>query len=101
MAWQAIKLLDASLVIYDPALIRGRARLLAQKAEAYYRLGAIEACTASANETLTPWPFSRFKQNNSTYQNALRSPSTIITEKGTKRYSIRGDACTCINEKNE
>jgi transcriptional regulator with XRE-family HTH domain len=49
---QAIKLLDASLVIYDPALIRGRARLLAQKAEAYYGLGAIEACTASANEAL-------------------------------------------------
>ena len=50
---QAIKLLDASLVIYDPALIRGRARQLAQKAEAYYGLGAIEACTASANEALT------------------------------------------------
>lgn len=50
---QAIKLLDESLVTYDPALIRGRARLLAQKAEAYYGLGAIEACTASASEALT------------------------------------------------
>lgn len=50
---QAIRLLDESLVTYDPALIRGRARLLAQKAEAYYGLGAIEACTANANEALT------------------------------------------------
>src|SRR5205823_5379859 len=31
---QAIRLIDESLTTYDPALIRGRARLLAQKAEA-------------------------------------------------------------------
>ncbi len=50
---QAIRLLDASLTTYDPALIRGRARLLAQKAEAYYGLGAIEACITTAREAVT------------------------------------------------
>ncbi len=50
---QAIRLLDESLLTYDPALIRGRARLLAQKAEAYYGLGMIEACTKDATEALT------------------------------------------------
>ena len=46
-------LIDKSLTKYDPAYIRGRARLLAQKAEAYYGQGFIEDSTATAEEALT------------------------------------------------
>ena len=45
---QAINLIDESLNTYDPALIRGRARLIAQKAEAYCGLGMIDDCTTQA-----------------------------------------------------
>jgi tetratricopeptide (TPR) repeat protein len=47
---QAIKLIDTSLTTYDPTLIRGRARLIAQKAEVYYWLSKIEECTTAAKE---------------------------------------------------
>ena len=40
----AIELIDKSLISYNPTLIRGRARLFAQKAEAYFILGIIDAC---------------------------------------------------------
>jgi transcriptional regulator with XRE-family HTH domain len=50
---QAIKLIDESLKRYDPTLIRGRARLVAQKAEAYYGLGKVEECTTLAMEALS------------------------------------------------
>jgi tetratricopeptide (TPR) repeat protein len=50
---EAITLLDRSLTTYDPALIRGRARIIAQKAEAYYGLGAINECIMNAKEALT------------------------------------------------
>ncbi|HEU0003641.1 MAG TPA: helix-turn-helix domain-containing protein [Ktedonobacteraceae bacterium] len=46
----AIAMIDQSLVTYDHAFIRGRARLIAQKAEAYYGLKQIEACTGLAEE---------------------------------------------------
>lgn len=49
---KAVSLIDESLTTYDPALIRGRARLLAQKAEAYYGLGIIDACTSNALSAL-------------------------------------------------
>jgi transcriptional regulator with XRE-family HTH domain len=47
----AIAMIDQSLVTYDHAFIRGRARLIAQKAEAYYGLKQIEACTGLAEES--------------------------------------------------
>ena len=50
---RAITQLDTSLTRYDPTLIRGRARLIAQKAEAYYGLGEIDTCVTTAEEALT------------------------------------------------
>jgi DNA-binding SARP family transcriptional activator len=50
---QAVHLISSSLVTYDPRLVRGRARLVAQQAEAYYGLGVLDACIQSALEALT------------------------------------------------
>ena len=50
---RAIVLIDKSLVNYDPTRIRGRARLVAQKAEAYYGLRLLDASTTTAEEALT------------------------------------------------
>jgi transcriptional regulator with XRE-family HTH domain len=47
---QALDQLDHSLEHYNPALLRGRARLLIQKAEAYYNLGSLDACVANTQE---------------------------------------------------
>ncbi len=44
--------MDKSLLTYDPTLIRGRARLLAQKAEAYYGLSEVDASVMIAEEAL-------------------------------------------------
>src|ERR1700687_5615071 len=49
---RALALMEKSLQTYDPALIRGRARLLAQKAEAYYGLGMVDASVMIAEEAL-------------------------------------------------
>ncbi|RAL25936.1 hypothetical protein DL897_07650 [Thermoflavimicrobium daqui] len=46
-------MLDCSLTNYDPTLIRGRARLLIQKAEAYYGLGILDACVHNAQDAFT------------------------------------------------
>ncbi len=45
-------LLDAGLATYDPMLRRGRARLIAQKAEAYYGLELIKESIKTAIEAL-------------------------------------------------
>lgn len=50
---QAVNQLDSSLANYDPALLRGRARLLIQKAEAYYALGILDACVSNAQDAFT------------------------------------------------
>ncbi len=50
---RALALIDKSLTRYDPTFIRGRSRLLSQEAEAYYGLGYIDECTATAEEALT------------------------------------------------
>ncbi len=50
---RALMLLDKSLTTYNPTLTPGRARLLARKAEAYYGLGIIDACTSTAEEALS------------------------------------------------
>ena len=50
---QAVKLIDKSLDDYDPTLIRGWARLLAQRAEAYHGLGQLDACVSNAQEAFT------------------------------------------------
>ena len=47
---QAVELIDESLRTYDLTLIRGRARLIAQKAEALYGSGLIDASVATAKE---------------------------------------------------
>lgn len=47
---QALLLLDKGLHLYNPTLLRGRARLIAQKAEAYYGLGFISESTLAAKE---------------------------------------------------
>ncbi len=50
---RALALIDKSLTKYDPTFIRGRSRLLAQKAEAYYGLGFIDESAITAEEALT------------------------------------------------
>ncbi|HZS76659.1 MAG TPA: tetratricopeptide repeat protein [Ktedonobacteraceae bacterium] len=47
---RAIALLDKSLRTYNRAYVRGRARLMAQKAEAYLGLQRIDECTDTALE---------------------------------------------------
>ena len=47
---RAISLIEKGLANYDPTLVRGRARLLAQKAEAYYGIGSIDNCVATAQD---------------------------------------------------
>jgi len=49
----AIDLIDQSLKTYDPTGIKGRARLTALKAEAYYELDILDTCIESATEALT------------------------------------------------
>ncbi len=46
----AIDLLNKGLKSYDPSLLRGRARLVAQKAEAYFGLGLVKESTTAAKE---------------------------------------------------
>jgi transcriptional regulator with XRE-family HTH domain len=50
---RALALIEKSLLKYDPTLIRGRARLLAQKAEAHYGLGQVDTSVMIAEEALT------------------------------------------------
>ena len=50
---EALTLLDMGLAKYAPTLRRGRARLIAQKAEAYYELGLIGESTEEAVNALT------------------------------------------------
>ncbi len=50
---EAIELIDQSLKIYDPRGVSGRARLIAMKAEAYLKIGSLDACINNAKEALT------------------------------------------------
>jgi transcriptional regulator with XRE-family HTH domain len=45
-----VSLIDQSLKIYDATLVRGRARLIMQKAEAYWKLGEVDTCALQAQE---------------------------------------------------
>lgn len=47
---RAIVLIDKSLLTYSPTIVRGRARLLAQKAQAYYGLNDLWECITMAEE---------------------------------------------------
>src|SRR5581483_11614247 len=49
---QAISLIDDGLKTYNQSLLRSRARLFAQKAEAFFRLDQLDACVATAQEAL-------------------------------------------------
>ena len=50
---KAIELIDQSLKIYDPRGVSGRARLIAMKAEAYFKIGSLDASINNAKEALT------------------------------------------------
>lgn len=45
-----VSLIDQSLKVYDATLVRGRARLIMQRAEAYWKLGEIDSCVFQAQE---------------------------------------------------
>ncbi len=49
---RAVALIDKGLLKYDPTLVRGRARLVAQKAEALYGLQNITECAMIAEEAV-------------------------------------------------
>ncbi len=49
---RAVWLIDKGLCTYDPTFVRGRARLMAQKAEALYGLHDIAECVMVAEEAL-------------------------------------------------
>lgn len=49
---RAIELIDQGLKSYDPTGISGRARLIAMKAEAYYKMGTLDACVSNAKDAL-------------------------------------------------
>jgi tetratricopeptide (TPR) repeat protein len=50
---EAIESIEQSLKIYGPTGVSGRARLLAMKAEAHYKMGTLDACITNAAEALT------------------------------------------------
>lgn len=50
---RALALTDKRLATYDPTLVRGRAKLMAQKAEIYFKLGEIDDCIFTAKEALS------------------------------------------------
>ena len=50
---RALALIDKSLASYNPTFVRGRARLLSQKAESFYGRGHIEESVNTAEEALT------------------------------------------------
>ncbi|MDQ2884673.1 MAG: helix-turn-helix transcriptional regulator [Chloroflexota bacterium] len=60
----AITLIEQGMENYNPTLVRGRARLKAQQAEAYYGLGDIRACCQSATEA---WLLARAASSNKTF----------------------------------
>ncbi len=60
----AMTLLEQGLANYNPSLVRGRARLKAQKAEADYGLGLIDACCQDATEA---WILARSAGSNKTF----------------------------------
>lgn len=68
---QAIEYIDTSLIHYDPAFIRGRARLYVQKAEAYFKLGQFDACVQNVQDS---------------YKMARSVGSNIIMVKAKKLY---------------
>ena len=47
-----LALIDKSLASYNPTFVRGRARLLSQKAESFYGRGYIEESVNTAEEAL-------------------------------------------------
>lgn len=49
----ALTLIDRGLEKYDSTLVRGRSRLIAQKADAYFGLGLIDYSTTTAQEALS------------------------------------------------
>src|SRR6266487_1214846 len=60
----AIPLIEQGMENYNPMFVRGRARLKAQQAEAYYGLGDIRACCQSATEA---WILARAASSNKTF----------------------------------
>lgn len=50
---RAVALIDKGLLKYDPTLVRGRARLMAQRAEALYGMNDITECLTTAETAVT------------------------------------------------
>ena len=82
---EAVQLIDKSLATYDPALIRGRARLLAQRAEAYYELGVLDACSSDA---LTALSLARSAGSNKTEARVRTLYTTLAQSPWGKEQSV-------------
>jgi len=82
---QAIKLIDEGLEKYNPSLIRGRARLKAQKAEAYYGLGLIDLCSTEAIEA---WLLGHSIGSNKTLARVRKLHLDLVLSRWKKESSV-------------
>lgn len=72
----AITLIDQGIANYNPTLVRGRARLKAQQAEAYYGLSEIDACCQCATEA---WILARTVGSNKTFARLRSLQLELVT----------------------
>ncbi len=82
---RAVELIDESLRTYDPALIRGRARLIAQKAEALYGDGLVDASVATAEEA---WALANSVGANKTIARVKILHTTLLQSPWRKEQSV-------------
>ena len=82
---RAIALIEKGLSKYDPTLVRGRARLLAQQAEAYQGIGDIDMCTATAKDA---WMLARSVGSNKTCMRVQNVHTTLKTSSWGKEKSV-------------
>lgn len=82
---RAVELIDESLRTYDPALIRGRARLIAQKAEALYGDGLVDASVATAEEA---WALATSVGANKTIARVKILHTTLLQSPWRKEQSV-------------
>jgi tetratricopeptide (TPR) repeat protein len=82
---KALELIGKGLEKYSPALNRGRARLKAQKAEAYYGLGLIDLCCTEATET---WLLARSIGSNKTLARLRKVHLNLVLSRWKKEQSV-------------
>ena len=82
---RAVELIDESLRTYDPTLIRGRARLIAQKAEALCGDGWIDASAATAEEA---WALATSVGANKTIARVKMLHITLLQSPWRKEQSV-------------